>query len=140
MLVLASVPLACGSDDNGSTDQRIQEAEKRGRQEERLKQQEERLKRLERELRKEDQSRGSSGSTQNQSGSLPGRSCGGGLSVNQNTSCSFAREVRAAYERSGGSGTVTAYSPVTKQAYTMSCSGGLPVICTGGNNAAVSFR
>jgi hypothetical protein len=67
-------------------------------------------------------------------------SCGDGLSVNSATSCPFARSVRDAYEASGGGSRVQASSPVTGETYTMSCSGGVPVVCTGGNNAAVYIR
>lgn len=56
------------------------------------------------------------------------------------TSCQFAQSVRQAYladGNSGGSATIWAYSPVTGRGYTMSCSGGTVVTCTGGNNAVV---
>ena len=56
------------------------------------------------------------------------------------TSCEFAEVVWSQYVSSGamgGSRTVRAYSPVTGKSYTMSCSGGAVVTCTGGNNAVV---
>lgn len=56
------------------------------------------------------------------------------------TSCEFAISVRSTYLSQGGSGesrVVRAYSPVTGRTYTMSCSGGDVVTCTGGNNAVV---
>lgn len=64
--------------------------------------------------------------------------CGNGLSVGPSTSCSFAENVRAAYDRSGP-GTVTAFSPVTGRTYTMYCTSGSPHVCTGGDGAAVYF-
>lgn len=67
-------------------------------------------------------------------------SCGDGLSVNSQTTCPFARAVRDAYEASGGRSRVRASSPVTGETYTLNCSGGMPVVCTGGNNAAVYIR
>lgn len=67
-------------------------------------------------------------------------SCGGGISVNSATSCAFGINVAAEYQYGGGSGTVRAYSPVTKQTYTMTCTGQVPVVCTGGNNAVVTIR
>jgi hypothetical protein len=71
------------------------------------------------------------------SGSRTGTTgCGGGLSVGPNTTCPFAAAVRSAYE-SHGPGIVTAYSSVTGRTYSMSCSAGSPVVCTGGNNASV---
>lgn len=56
------------------------------------------------------------------------------------TSCEFAGSVWGEYTAAGGTGqamTVRAYSPVTGTTYTMSCSGGAVVTCTGGNNAVV---
>lgn len=73
---------------------------------------------------------------------LPARtsSCGGDLSVGPDTSCPFAHNVEQAYdESSGGETDVTAYSPTTKQLYTMHCTAELPHICTGGKGAAVYF-
>ena len=68
------------------------------------------------------------------------RSCGGGLTVNSVTSCSFAENVRDEYRRSGGAPTIEVFSPTTQRLYTMSCSGGLPTVCRGGNGAAVFIR
>jgi hypothetical protein len=65
--------------------------------------------------------------------------CGDGITVGPGTSCAFAANVRAAYE-SHGPGTVTAYSPVTRRTYPMSCSGAAPIVCTGGDNASMWFR
>jgi hypothetical protein len=62
--------------------------------------------------------------------------CGGGLSVGPNTTCPFAEAVQSAYE-SYGPGIVTAYSPITHRTYSMTCSAGSPVLCTGGDNASV---
>ena len=67
-------------------------------------------------------------------------SCGDGLSVNSVTSCPFAQNVRSAYASSGGSSSIEVYSPVTDTTYRMSCGGSVPVICTGGNGAAVYIR
>lgn len=66
-------------------------------------------------------------------------SCGGGVSVGPATTCPFARNVKRAYVSSGGSSTVTAYSPVTGVTYTMHCTGEVTHECTGGNNASVYF-
>jgi hypothetical protein len=64
--------------------------------------------------------------------------CGDELSVGADTTCAFAENVRSAYE-STGPGTVMAYSPVTHKTYSMTCSAGDPVVCTGGNKASVYF-
>ena len=65
--------------------------------------------------------------------------CGGGLLVGPNTSCAFGENVQAEYYRVGA-GRITVYSPVTGRSYDMYCASGSPVVCTGGNNAAVYFR
>jgi hypothetical protein len=67
-------------------------------------------------------------------------SCGGELEVNSYTTCPFAEAVETSYfaEIGSGSGTVTAYSPVTETTYSMYCTSS-PHECTGGTNAAVYF-
>lgn len=64
--------------------------------------------------------------------------CGGGLTAGANTSCSFAENVRAAYNQTG-SGILDVYSPVTGRTYRMYCTAGSTHVCTGGNNASVYF-
>lgn len=66
--------------------------------------------------------------------------CGEGLSVNSVTTCPFARAVRDEYESSNGASVIEVFSPVTKQSYTMTCSGGGPVVCRGGNGAEITIR
>lgn len=67
--------------------------------------------------------------------------CVGSLSANQYTTCGFAENVEAAYfgEIGSGSGTVIAWSPTTERDYSMYCSAGEPHVCTGGNEAEVTF-
>jgi len=67
-------------------------------------------------------------------------SCGDGLSVNANTSCPFAENVREEYRSSGGASTISAFSPATGRVISMSCRGGVPTVCRGGNNAVVYIR
>jgi len=67
-------------------------------------------------------------------------SCGDGVEVNATTSCAFARNVRDAFEDSGGGQLVEAYSPVTGRAYLMRCAPGVPTRCVGGRNAVVLLR
>jgi len=64
--------------------------------------------------------------------------CGGYLTAGARTSCPFAENVRAEYERSG-SGTLEVYSPTTGLTYRMYCTAGTPHVCTGGNGASVYF-
>ncbi|HVI18836.1 MAG TPA: hypothetical protein VM712_10685 [Gaiellales bacterium] len=67
-----------------------------------------------------------------------GKSCGGGVTANSATTCPFALNVADEYRSSGGASTIQVYSPVTKQTYTMSCTGS-PTTCTGGNSASVTI-
>jgi hypothetical protein len=76
------------------------------------------------------------GSTESSAGQS---SCGGGLSVGPDTTCEFAEAVQSAYQSSGGSSTVEAYSAVTKKDYEMTCVTGARVTCTGGIGASVYF-
>jgi hypothetical protein len=66
--------------------------------------------------------------------------CGGGVYAGADTSCPFAQNVAADYT---GNGPFSAYSPVTGQSYTMTCTGPGTyedvVTCEGGNNAEVAF-
>ena len=63
--------------------------------------------------------------------------CGAGVYARSgNTSCNFALNVASDYF-SSPSNSFDSYSPATGKLYRMSCSGAAPVICTGGNNAAV---
>ena len=132
---------ACGTEDNSDeVDEARRQGEKEGRNDARLRQ-------LERELRKRERGDGRGGGNRSPggspdpappSGSGGSRDCGGGLSANQSTSCTFARIVRDNYNDNPQT-TVKAYSPVTNQAYTMTCTDGSPHVCTGGNNATVYF-
>jgi hypothetical protein len=67
-------------------------------------------------------------------------SCGGGVSVNANTSCPFGLNVAETYRASGGETVIEVFSPVTDRSYTMTCTGAAPVVCRGGNNAVVYIR
>jgi hypothetical protein len=64
--------------------------------------------------------------------------CGNQLTVGADTTCSFAENVRQKYDQEGP-GTYEIYSPVTEKTYSMTCNSSTPVVCTGGNNAAVYF-
>jgi hypothetical protein len=64
-----------------------------------------------------------------------GTDCGDGLTAGPATSCPFAQNVRTAWEATPGeTNTVSAWSPVTNQWYTMSCGpqdSGDGILCTG---------
>lgn len=63
------------------------------------------------------------------------------LLAGTNTTCGFASAVYKAWQASSPEGNVTveATSPATGQRYSLSCSGGAPVVCSGGSNASVVF-
>jgi Glucodextranase, domain B len=87
--------------------------------------------------------RSPSGATPNIAREQPGQSnnqtaCGNQLTVGPDTTCSFAENVRLKYNQEGP-GTYEVYSPVTEKTYSMTCSYGTPVVCTGGNKASVYF-
>jgi hypothetical protein len=148
---------ACGSGSGNQTDTaKLDAARREGVRQERLREQQLAQRREQQQLKKkvaqlEKESRahrhGSAtppASTTPASTDAPAASstsCGGNLSVGASTSCTFAADVESAYfENGGGSGTVRAYSPITKQWYTMTCTAGAPTICRGGNNAVVYIR
>lgn len=63
--------------------------------------------------------------------------CGAGVyAAAGTTSCAFALNVASDYYSSPSS-SFNSYSPSTGQTYRITCSGSAPVVCTGGNNAAV---
>jgi hypothetical protein len=68
-----------------------------------------------------------------------GTSCGAGVVVNSVTSCPFGVNTRDTYYANRQPAVVDVYSTVTDKTYTMSCTSGSPHVCTGGNNARVTF-
>ena len=142
LLVVVFAVSGCGNSDE-DVDRAREEGAREARLQEKQKQQRERQKQLEdkiKELEKNQARAGSGGESapSSSSGSAGRTSCGDGLSVGPNTTCAFARVVRAEYQRTGNS-TIEAYSPVTARTYVMTCSSGSPHVCVGGNNASVYF-
>lgn len=142
---LVVVPVAgCGGSSDKSASELSKQDELRQARQEGAR--EERIKRLEQEVRNQEKkgqtpsagAPASSGGSVAAKGSSGSSSCGGGLSVGPNTTCVFAQSVKDAYGESGP-GTVEAYSAATDRSYSMSCTGGVPHVCTGGNNASVYF-
>jgi len=70
-----------------------------------------------------------------------GTPCGDNVYAGPNTSCPFALNTRRAYDAAPGiTATVTVYSPVTGQTYSMSCApAGNGITCSGANNASVTW-
>lgn len=148
LVAVAALPaVGCGGNDE-DVERARQEGAREARLQERQKEQRRRQRELEKKLKdlEERQKNGSGGGSSGGTpappagGSSGGKDCGGGLSVNSVTSCAFAENVRAAYRAAGG-GTVTVdvYSPTTDKTYAMTCSGGSPHVCVGGNSARVEF-
>jgi len=141
---------ACGGSDNGASQQEIDQAKREAAAQQKLKDKQAQLEKELHDLKKQtNKNSGSSGSKSNggssSSGSststTSGASCGAGVTAGANTSCAFALNVAQAYfDAGGGSPTVSVYSPVTTQNYTMNCTAGAPTVCRGGNNAVVYIR
>jgi hypothetical protein len=146
--VLAFGAAGCDINENNSEDDveaAREEGEQAGRDRERLRDLENKLREQE---KKKDKGGGESATPPSGGGggggSPPapsGNNCGGGLTAGPNTSCAFASNVRDAYAAAGAEGTqeLLVYSPTTDKEYGMTCTGGSPHVCTGGNNASVSF-
>lgn len=146
MGVIASGAVGCGGSSEISPEQVAsikREAKREIEGERRQREADRKLRTLERELRRlkreKDEPRAAAPAPASSPSSSSGSACGGGVSVNSVTTCPFAANVAAAFYDSGP-GTVYATSPVTGQTYAMSCSAGVPAVCTGGNGAAVYIR
>jgi hypothetical protein len=160
VLAMAALGAAgCGGDDSGDSlaeAERLAQAKQEGAREARAEQEARKSAREQRRLRRELQRvrreraqanapSGGNGATPS-STAIPSSSstdCGSGVTAGANTSCAFARNVRDQYfQVGGGSVTIDVYSPTTGRYYSMYCRegvGGAATLCTGGNNASVSF-
>lgn len=149
VLVLACLGLfafGCGSSDEGATQEQLDAAKAEGAKEAREQAKLDQLQKQVRQLQKQAKQGSGQGSNEKQSGDDSGSAaqgpvaqCGGGVQVGPNTSCSFAMNVSGEYGSNPGASTISAYSPVTGEEYTLNCgawSGG-GTLCTGGNGAAV---
>jgi type II secretory pathway pseudopilin PulG len=139
--VLAAIAVAlssCGS--SGASQDELSEARTEGAKEA---QQQAKIEKIEGQLKSLKHGHGAPNQANTSGSSTPASSgnCSGSLSVGPNTTCAFAENVEYEYfaEIGSGSGTVTAYSPVTEKLYSMYCTAGEPHECSGGNNATVYF-
>lgn len=68
--------------------------------------------------------------------------CSADVARNTTTSCEFASNVAIAVRQAGDVDplSVSAYSPVTKRSYSLTCQRGAWIACTGGANAVVYVR
>lgn len=142
--VLAALTLALGScGSSGASQDELSEARTEGAKEA---QQQAKIEKIEGQLKSLKHGHGAPNEANTSGSSAPasgsgGGNCGGSVSVGPNTTCAFAENVEYEYfsEIGSGSGTVTAYSPVTEKLYSMYCTAGEPHECSGGNNATVYF-
>ena len=79
-----------------------------------------------------------------QEGQFPASStsCDATVAVNSHASCEFGLNVATAFEAAGRTdGHVKAYSPVTKQTYTLTCASANGITtCSGGKGAEIYLR
>ena len=147
VLSLCAFTAGCGGDDGASEDQ-LQQAREDGAKEAKaqmkLDQLQKQVNQLSKKSKKSSKSSGSSGNSSSVAPTSSGSStsgytsCGGGVSAGSSTSCEFAMNVAGEYGSNPGASSINAYSPVTGQMYTMSCSpSGGGTVCSGGNGASV---
>jgi hypothetical protein len=163
VLLLVTVGLlvaGCGGGSSTASQSEIAQAEKHARQEKAEKEKERRLERklerLERENKEAKKRRREKARQQRkaqeeahvvpsvESSPAPpstpsGTDCGGGTIAGPETSCGFALETRAEYEREigAGSGSIEAYSEANDQWYPMYCTEGAEHKCSGAISATV---
>lgn len=137
----------CGGDDGASEDQ-LQQAREDGAKEAKAQMKLDQLQKQVNQLSKKSKksSKKNSGSSSSSSSTPPAPSssgsgytaCGGGVQAGSSTSCEFAMNVAGEYGSNPGASSISAYSPVTGEMYTMSCSySGGGTVCSGGNGASV---
>jgi len=151
LLCFTAFAYGCGGSDEPSQEQ-LDKAREEGAQEAREQAEMKQLQQQVKQLQK--RTKNGSGNNNRNSGSNnagrgdgyyessaggPVSTCATGVQVGPNTSCSFAMNVAGEYGSNYGASSISAYSPVTGQYYTMSCGpwNGGGTVCTGGNNASV---
>lgn len=149
VLGLLAFSAGCGgSNDDGPSDEQLQQAREQGAKEakQQIKEQakikalQEQVDALAKEKAKQDQSSEDSSSVAptNDNGLAGFSACTGGVQAGPNTTCGFAMNVAGEYGSNPGASSIHATSPTTGIDYTLSCAGSSGgTICTGGNNASV---
>lgn len=150
VLVLFSLGLfayGCGGNDD-VTQEDIDDAIQRVQEKQQLRELQQRVRQLQKKAEKGTGSNSQNGAGQGDgyyedgsgSGSAgPVSTCATDVRVGPNTSCAFAMNVAGEYGSNPGATSISAYSPVTGEYYTLACgawSGG-GTVCTGGNGAAI---
>lgn len=150
LLFIGLFAAGCGGDD-GATQEQLDAAKAQGAKEAREQAKLDRLQNQVKQLQNQTKKRNGGRPQKNggnagqgdgyyESGSGgPVSTCATGVQVGANTSCAFAMNVAGEYGSNPGASSISAYSPVTGEYYTMSCGswGGGGTVCTGGNGAAV---
>ena len=136
---------ACGGEDDSISQEDLEQAKEEGAQEARTEAELQELQRQIEALKRKRQQEDDGSAPPATTGAAPATGgvpadatdCGAGIYARAgSTSCGFAYNVAEAY-LSSGAGTVQAFSPATGQTYSMTCTSGVVITCTGGNNAAV---
>ncbi len=141
-MLLAVFVIGCGGGSDGASQEELDQARREGAQQAK---EQARMDALEAKLKQlSKQNMNASGGTNTNGGSNSGGSpsgltaCADGVSAGPNTTCAFAMNVAGEYGSNPGATTISAYSPVTGENYTMTCSAySAGHICTGGNGASV---
>lgn len=160
LVMVGLLTVGCGGGSSTASQSEIAQAERHARQEKAEKEKERRLERklerLERENKEAKRRRQEKARQQQKareeahvpppaessppSTSPPsGTDCGGGVIAGPETSCAFALETRAEYEREigAGSGSIEAYSEANEEWYPMYCTEGSEHECSGAISATV---
>ncbi len=145
MAFLAFAGCGSSSNDQAAQQQKLQNARQNAAQQQKL---QDKVQQLQKEVQHQGTSSGATttSAATTSAATTPAStagtsSCGSGISVGPNTSCPFAVNVKAAYDKAGGGNVlIHVFSPTTGQTYEMACGGtGGTIVCTGGNGASVFF-
>lgn len=146
VLCLGFFAYGCGGDD-GATQDQLDAARAEGRKEAqdqaKMDQLQNQVKQLQQQANQGsgEANQGNSGSDQSSSSGIAGpvASCADGVQVGPNTSCSFAMNVAGEKGSNPDATTISAYSPVTGENYTMACApwAGGGTVCSGASGAVV---
>ncbi len=141
-MLLAVFVIGCGGGSDGASQEELDQARQEGAQQAKEQARMDALEAKLKQLSKQNKNASSSANTNggsNSGGSPSGlTACTDGVSAGPNTTCAFAMNVAGEYGSNPGATTISAYSPVTGENYTMICSAySAGHVCTGGNGASV---
>ncbi len=142
VLGLLAFSTGCGGASDADLQQAKEEGAKEAKQAEKLKEIQQGIAALKKQRRKgnfKQVTTPPAATSTTYTGSGPAKTCDNGIGASSATSCEFAFNVAGEYGSNPGATTIGAFSPVTGQDYTMTCSAwsGGGTVCRGGNDAAV---